>query len=167
MKKEKGLIIAAMAFFLVSGIAACFVRQYRDGQDSGPVPVYVNQHWVLQPQTTEAPEEIPEQQPEEAPVQEAEVKQPETEQEQETGQTQPVYYAFTVRRDISALHIRITPGMDGKILGWLKPGRTGYVLEHGEEWSLVITGTKSGYVYNEYIELEEIPEEDFPAEYRN
>ena len=158
MKKEKGLIIGLMTFFLVSGGAACIVRQYRDGQENVPAPVYVYQNRLL-PQTTKEPEsepeEKPEEKPEEVPVQEEPV-QPEIR-----------YYAFTVRGDISSLNIRIAPGMDGRILGRLMPGQTGYVLEQGEEWSLVTTGAKSGYVNNGYIELEEISEEDFPAEYRD
>ena len=172
MKKEKGLIIAVMAFFLVSGVAACVVRQYREGQENGPAPVYVNQDREPQPQTTEKPEETsvetPEEKPEEMPVQEAESVQSETETEQpETEQPEGVYYAFTVRGDISSLNLRKVPDMDGKILGRLMPEQTGYVLEYGEEWSLVTTGKRSGYVNNRYIELEEISEEDFPAEYRD
>lgn len=170
MKKEKGLIIAVMAFFLVSGAAACIFRQYRDGQENEPAPVYVNQDRDLQPQATEKPEEQPKEE-----QQEAESVQPETEQPEpsdsgaDAGETEEktVYYAFTVRGDISSLNLRTVPGMDGKILGRLMPEQTGYVLEHGEEWSLVTTGKKSGYVNNRYIELEEIPEEDFPAEYRD
>lgn len=156
MKKQKGLIIVAMAFFLISGVAACVIRQYFDRQENGPVPVYVNQHWELQPQTTETPGKITEQTPEEVPAQDPETKPEET-----------VYYAFTVRGDITALHIRLTPGLDGQILGKLKPNEKGYVLERGEEWSLVTTGKKSGYVFNYYIVLEETPEKDFPEEYRN
>lgn len=172
MKKEKGLIIAVMVLFLVSGVAACIFRQYRDGQESGPAPVYVNQDRESQPQTTEKPEEMPEQKseetPEPEPVQESESVQPETETEpSEPEQQVTVYYAFTVRGDISSLNLRSVPDMDGKILGRLMPKQTGYVLEYGEEWSLVTTGKKSGYVNNRYIELEEIPEEDFPAEYRD
>ena len=179
MKKEKGFIIAVMVLFLVSGVAACIFRQYRDGQESGPAPVYVNQDRESQPQTTEKPEEMPEQKseetpgqkpeetPEPEPVQESESVQPETETEpSEPEQQVTVYYAFTVRGDISSLNLRSVPDMDGKILGRLMPKQTGYVLEYGEEWSLVTSGKKSGYVNNRYIELEEIPEEDFPAEYR-
>lgn len=172
MKKEKGLIIAVLVLFLVSGVAACIFKQYRDGQESGPAPVYVNQDRESQPQATEKPEETQEQKPEEKtetePVQETESVQPETEPEQsETGQAASVYYAFTVRGDISSLNLRSVPDMDGKILGRLMPKQTGFVLEYGEEWSLVTTGKKSGYVNNRYIELEKIPEEDFPAEYRD
>lgn len=178
MKKEKGLIIAVMVFFLVSGVAACVVRQYRDGQENGPAPVYVNQDRESQPQTTEKPEEPsleakeekPEEEPEQEkePEQEAESVQPETETEQQgTEQQGSVYYAFTVRGDISSLNLRKVPDMNGKILGRLMPEQTGYVLEYGDEWSLVTTGKKSGYVNNQYIELEEISEEDFPAEYRD
>ena len=180
MKKEKGLIIAVLVLFLVSGVAACMFKQYRDGQESGPAPVYVNQDREAQLQATEKPEETPEQKPEETqeqkpeektetePVQETESVQPEAETEQsESGQAASVYYAFTVRGDISSLNLRSVPDMDGKILGRLMPKQTGYVLEYGEEWSLVTNGKKSGYVNNRYIELEEIPEEDFPAEYRD
>lgn len=174
MKKEKGLIIAVMALFLVSGVAACVVRQYRDGQENEPAPVYVNQDGESQPQATEKPEEAPEQKPEEkseeVPVQEAESVQPEPEtgtEQAEAEQPETVYYAFTVRADISSLNLRKVPDMDGKILGRLMPEQTGYVLEYGDEWSLVTTGKKSGYVNNRYLELEEISEEDFPAEYRD
>lgn len=190
MKKEKGLIIAVMVLFLVSGVAACIFRQYRDGQESGPAPVYVNQDRESQPQTTEKPEDMQEQKSEETQDQKSEgtpgqkpEETTETEPVQETGTEQSgadqsetdqseteqpvsVYYAFTVRGDISSLNLRSVPDMDGKILGRLMPKQTGYVLEYGEEWSLVTTGKKSGYVNNRYIELEEIPEEDFPAEYR-
>ena len=180
MKKEKGLIIAVLVLFLVSGVAACMFKQYRGGQESGPAPVYVNQDREAQLQATEKPEETPEQKPEETqeqkpeektetePVQETESVQPEAETEQsESGQAASVYYAFTVRGDISSLNLRSVPDMDGKILGRLMPEQTGYVLEYGEEWSLVTTGKRSGYVNNRYIGLEESPEEDFPAEYRD
>nr|DAL18210.1 MAG TPA_asm: putative surface protein family protein [Bacteriophage sp.] len=187
MKKEKGLIIAVMVLFLVSGVAACIFKQYRDGQENEPAPVYVNQDRESQPQTTEKTEgtqeqkseETQEQKPEETtetePVQEtgtdqSEAEKPGSEQsgseQSETEQPVSVYYAFTVRGDISSLNLRSVPDMDGKILGRLMPKQTGYVLEYGEEWSLVTNGKKSGYVNNRYIELEEIPEEDFPAEYR-
>ena len=180
MKKEKGFIIAVMVLFLVSGVAACIFKQYRDGQENEPAPVYVNQDRESQPQTTEKPEDMQEQKseetqdqksegtPEPEPVQESESVQPETETEpSEPEQQVTVYYAFTVRGDISSLNLRSVPDMDGKILGRLMPKQTGYVLEYGEEWSLVTNGKKSGYVNNRYIELEEIPEEDFPAEYRD
>lgn len=188
MKKEKGLIIAVLVLFLVSGVAACMFKQYRDGQESGPAPVYVNQDREAQLQATEKPEETPEQKPEETqeqkpeektetePVQEtgtdqSEAEKPGSEQsgseQSETEQPASVYYAFTVRGDISSLNLRSVPDMDGKILGRLMPEQTGYVLEYGEEWSLVTTGKRSGYVNNRYIGLEEIPEEDFPAEYRD
>ena len=176
MKKEKGFIIAVMVLFLASGVAACIFKQYRDGQENEPAPVYVNQDRESQPQTTEKPEEpsleAKEEKPEEELEQEAESVQPETETEQQeteqqgTEQQGSVYYAFTVRGDISSLNLRKVPDMNGKILGRLMPEQTGYVLEYGDEWSLVTTGKKSGYVNNRYIELEEIPEEDFPAEYR-
>lgn len=182
MKKEKGFIIAVMVLFLVSGVAACIFKQYRDGQENEPAPVYVNQDRESQPQTTEKPEDMqdqksegtPGQKPEETtetePVQETGTEQSGADQSEtdqsETEQPVSVYYAFTVRGDISSLNLRSVPDMDGKILGRLMPKQTGYVLEYGEEWSLVTTGKKSGYVNNRYIELEEIPEEDFPAEYR-
>ena len=190
MKKEKGLIIAVMVLFLVSGVAACIFKQYRDGQENEPAPVYVNQDRESQPQTTEKTEGTQEQKPEETqeqksegtsgqkpeettetePVQETGTDQSEAEkpgsEQSETEQPVSVYYAFTVRGDISSLNLRSVPDMDGKILGRLMPKQTGYVLEYGEEWSLVTNGKKSGYVNNRYIELEEIPEEDFPAEYR-
>lgn len=156
-RTRNGLILAAMAFFLVSGIAACAVSLLQGGQDAGPAPVYVKNEKDAEPEKTEeaaVPQETSS--PEETVTVESE----------EAVSEEPQYYTFCVRADISSLNLRALPDMEGKILGRLLPEQTGYVLEKGEEWSLVTTGKKSGYVNNLYIELEEIDETDFPEEYR-
>ncbi len=153
-RTRNGLLLAAAAFFLISGIAACVVSTRQSGQDAGPAPVYVKnekKEAPAVPQGTPAPE----------PVEESAESVP-----QETAAPEEHYYTFCVRSDISSLNLRTLPDLEGKILGRLRPGQTGYVLEKGGEWSLVTTGEKSGYVNNAYIELEEIDIADFPEEYR-
>lgn len=162
-RTRNGLILAAMAFFLVSGIAACVVSLLRGGQDAGPAPVYVKNEKNAEPEKAEETEKTEEVAvPQETPSPEETV----TVESEEAVSEEPQYYTFCVRADISSLNLRTLPDMEGKILGRLLPEQTGYVLEKGEEWSLVTTGKKSGYVNNLYIELEEIDEADFPEEYR-
>lgn len=159
---KNSIILAVMAFFLISGVAACIVSESRK-EDAGPAPVYVKN----EREDAVTPEPIPTSTTESTSESTSEsTAEPTPEPEPESREPEKLYYAFTVRADISSLNLRATPETDGKILGRLLPEQTGYVLEMGEEWSLVTTGKKSGYVSNRYIEPEEISEEDFPEEYR-
>ena len=62
------------------------------------------------------------------------------------------------------LHVRKQPGMDGEIIDYLDPGTTGYVLERGDDWSLVQTSEITGYVSNQYLQFQEIPAEEYLPE---
>ncbi len=79
------------------------------------------------------------------------------------------YYGFSLNNVTSWLNVRKEPKKASAALGQLKPGSTGYVLEQDEEWSLVISadGKIKGYCFNEYLNISEVPESEFPEEYRD
>lgn len=84
--------------------------------------------------------------------------------DQEPAEAEPVYYSFVTLNTKSALHVRIRPGMDAEIISRLAPGTTGYVLEWGDEWSLIQTAEITGYVSNRYLRFQEIPKEEYLPE---
>ena len=78
------------------------------------------------------------------------------------------YYAFSVNKGVSGVRIRKTSDRKSEILGKISAGDSGYVLESGDPRSKIVTedGSLTGYVYNEYITITEIPGKDYPKEYR-
>ena len=145
--KEKAPVIAAMAFFLISGAAACIAKPYLPGQEERLTPVYVRGEAAEPSGAEEQPEATATPAPEEQ-------KEPEA---TATPEPEKKLYTFQVQKGISGLNVREAPGMEAAIIGLLKPGETGDVLEPGEEWSLVTTGKKTGYVSNQYITMQEKP----------
>lgn len=71
------------------------------------------------------------------------------------------YYTFVTVNVKSSLHVRQKPGMDAQIVSRLAPGTSGYVLERGEDWSLIKTSDVTGYVSNRYLQFQEIPKEEY------
>jgi len=116
--------------------------------DSGPLDVY---------------EEEPEPEPEPEAVTEEPVEEPEP---LPTKQ----FYSFVVTTNINRLHVRLEPNMQSKILNYFDKGKEGYVLEPGDEWSLVTDGKITGYCSNAYLNMTEISVDDlpdyFPEEYK-
>ena len=54
--------------------------------------------------------------------------------------------------------------MNAQVIARFSPGITGYVLEKGPVWSLVQSGDVTGYVFNEYLDFQEISKEEYPFE---
>lgn len=79
------------------------------------------------------------------------------------------YYAFGLKDVSSWLNVRKEPKKNSAAIDRLKPGSTGYILEEGEEWSLVISedGKIKGYCFNEYLSIKEVAAADYPEEYRD
>ncbi len=76
------------------------------------------------------------------------------------------YYEFTAINSTTILHMREEPDINSRSIYKLKPGTTGYVLELGDDWSLVTAEEHVGYCSNEYLNMREIPEEEYPEELR-
>lgn len=157
MNKDRGIILAAILFLLVSSSAVGVLRYVMDNKKETTPSV----DWSI-PDTaevskeTEMVEEPPKVEPE--PAKEPYIEESDTEKEQS-------YYRFTVSTVKSFLNCRATPDKKGKVVGRLKSGTQGYVLETGDDWTLITTGKVTGYVSGEYIELEEISKEEFPKDY--
>lgn len=157
MNKDRSIILAAILFLLVSGSAVGVLRYVMDNKKETTLSV----DWSI-PDTTEVPKET--ETVEEPPKVESEpAKEPYIE-ESYTEEKQS-YYRFTVAALKSFLNCRATPDKKGKVVGRLKSGAQGYVLETGDDWILITTGKVTGYVSGEYIELEEISKEEFPKDY--
>lgn len=71
------------------------------------------------------------------------------------------YYTFVTANVRNGLRVRLQPGMDGQIISRLVPGTSGYVLERGEDWSLIKTSDVTGYVSNRYLQFQEISKEEY------
>ncbi|SEF38965.1 SH3 domain-containing protein [Butyrivibrio sp. Su6] len=77
-----------------------------------------------------------------------------------------VYYSYVTNNTESNLRVREEPSLNAKVLKRLYPGSKGYVLEKDDEWCKVVaSGDTIGYCSTEFLDLEEIAKEDFPAEY--
>ena len=76
------------------------------------------------------------------------------------------YYEFTAINAHTILHMREEPDIKSKSIYKLKPGTKGYVLEVGDDWSYVTAEEHAGYCSNEYLNMREIPEEEYPEELR-
>ena len=79
------------------------------------------------------------------------------------------YYGFALKDVSSWLNVRKEPKKSAAILDRLKPGSTGFILEEGDEWSLVLSedGKIKGYCFNEYLSIREVDAADYPEEYRD
>ncbi|MCR5748232.1 MAG: SH3 domain-containing protein [Lachnospiraceae bacterium] len=74
------------------------------------------------------------------------------------------YYAFTSNNSEGKLRMRSEPNAESTIMYELNPGTEGYIIELGDEWSLVYANDHKGYCSNEFLTLREIPEEEYPEE---
>lgn len=88
--------------------------------------------------------------------------EPSTTEEPASPANEGPYYSFTTLNTKSSLHVRKAPGMDAEIIARLSPNTTGYVIEKGDEWSLITTGDITGYSSNRYLQFQEIPKEEYP-----
>ena len=62
-----------------------------------------------------------------------------------------LHYTYIASHRIGRLFIRNGPSLDNDIIGFMKPGSTGDVLELGDEWSLIQYEGTQGYTFNGYL----------------
>lgn len=160
MKKSQTILIGILIFYIAAGIfAALFFFKNGSLLSHRLTPDTA----VISSSVVGTIDEKPEEEPVPEPViAEEPVPEPETAPEPEVPRA---YYKCTVATSRQRLNIRKVPDMNGEILGRLKKGAVAYILELGDEWSLITTGEYTGYCFNEYLQIDEIPKEEFPAEY--
>lgn len=169
MKKSKFSMIAVMAFYIAAGVLACTFFFLRGSSLSGEEASARTELYDIKPQLSQASETEPAptpeaSQPETSPAEsEYAQSEPETSEAEISDTTEaPKYYAFTTLNFKGNLHVREAASMNAKIIARFTPGISGYVIELGPTWSLVTSGDITGYVFNEYLEFTEIPEEEYP-----
>lgn len=80
------------------------------------------------------------------------------------------FYRLKTATKKQILHLREKPSLSAPILYRMPIGTPGYVLSKGEDWSFIVAETKdgieTGFAANRYMNMEEIPPEEVPEEYR-
>lgn len=79
----------------------------------------------------------------------------------DTSETEP-RYKYTASHSSQRLFIRDGASMRAKIIGSLQPGESGEVISIGDSWVLLKYGDIEGYVFKEYLSLEELPQSADP-----
>ncbi len=160
ISKTEYPFLLALAFYTLAGVIALCLFTGRREPPAPAVSAALEEEpdtlYDIRPQLTETPKAEPEPEP---IVSEPE---PAPEPESEPADTQPEhYYAFTTVTPVRKLHVRTAPSLDAKIIARLPKGTTGFILEPGEKWSKVQTPDVTGYCYNKYLEIREIPKEEY------
>lgn len=174
MKKGQNLLFITLLFYLLAGSCACvlfYVKSEKSRETMMPDAMNERVIGTIDPEENSEEiaietEEVQDAGDEEtAAAAESETEAlPEPETEEETAQKK--YYKFSTVNKKGGLRVREAPSMEAETSAKLPPSTTGYVLEQGTVWSLITTGDVTGYAFNEYLKLEEIPEEEFPKQYR-
>lgn len=60
------------------------------------------------------------------------------------------------------LFIRKSPSTEGEVLGVLWTGQSGEIIDIGDEWVLLKYGDIEGYVFKEFLIIEELPQSEDP-----
>lgn len=159
MKKNKFFLFSVMSFYVVAGVLACCFFFLRGSSLSGNAAVTQPDLYEIKPELSQAavPEttEI---------IMETTAAEPESTSEPVETEPERVYYSFTTLNINGPLHVREAASMNAQVIARFSPGITGYVLEKGPVWSLVQSGDIAGYVFNEYLDFQEIPKEEYPFE---
>ena len=76
------------------------------------------------------------------------------------SQTEGKYYSFVTKSSIN-LMMREYGDIKARVVGQLKPGQTGVIIEKGEEWSRLFAKGTIGYSITDALNIEEISREEF------
>ena len=171
MKKSKLSMAAVMAFYIAAGILACTVFFLQGSSLTGEEASAQTELYDIKPQLSQASQPADS----DATASQPETSLAESESAPEMSEAahsesaddieeETRYYSFVTLNFAGNLHVRETASINGKIIARFPPGVTGYVIERGPAWSLVTSGDITGYVFNEYLEFQEIPEEEYPLQ---
>lgn len=101
---------------------------------------------------------------EEPSVTKEEPKEETTTEEAVVDPDRKIYKYTVVARN---LHKRSGPSVDTPVLGILKKGSTGYVIDPGESFSLCKIGDEYAFLSNKYLKMEEVDPSEVPEEIRS
>ncbi len=171
----KQFLVALVIVFLASGTFAGYLysKQNRNQPNEDLISRAEAEQMVADAiasyQSAAVPEEEPvaeepvvEEPPAEEPVAEPVAEEPPA---QSTPATEkPKYYRFTVGTLKDDQNIRRTPG--GEIVGKAPKGTQGYIVQLGDEWSLVYINGQVEYMATRYLTLQQIKKSEYPKALR-
>ena len=149
---RKVAFITMLLLYLSAGICACVCIYLPDWQTASATqkPVQASISAPVKPEETEevipALPEIPV-----VPEETLSVEIP------EPAPAKEPQYTYTAIHKSQRLFIRDNASIEATIIGYLKPGASGEVISIGETWVLLKHEDLEGYVFKEYLDLQEIP----------
>ena len=91
------------------------------------------------------------------------VAEPSESPETPSAQKEEVKYRGIADQDKGKrLFIRKSPSTEGEVLGVLWTGQSGEIIDIGDEWVLLKYGDIEGYVFKEFLIIEELPQSADP-----
>ncbi len=167
MKQNRFLFFAVAALYVAAGVLACGLLFLKGSSMSlnGRVKAKDMALYDIKPNLAPS-KESKEAIAEETKSEEAEdgSQSAQAVSEDENQQQSHRYLSFTVVPIRTFLHVRKTDSMEAEILYHLYSGETGIVLESSSPcWSHIKTSQGEGYAFNEYLDLQEIPREEYEA----
>ena len=85
--------------------------------------------------------------------------------ESTSDEPEKMFFKFMVTTRVHNLRIREAGSLTAKVIGKMPKGVTGYILEVGDEWSLVKYDDIIGYSNNKYLDIVQIAKEDLPEDF--
>lgn len=98
-----------------------------------------------------------------AQAEQEQIAEPSDSSETPSAQKEEVKYRGIADQDKGKrLFIRKSPSTEGEVLGVLWTGQSGEIIDIGEEWVLLKYGDIEGYVFKEFLIIEELPQSEDP-----
>lgn len=173
--KRKTAFIIMICLYLVTGAAACAILFSSGLRSSIPAVSADSSAQTELPEATDpsaqtesseatdpsAQAELPEAADSSAGPEQ--VAEPSESPETPSAQKEEVKYRGIADQDKGKrLFIRKSPSTESEILGVLWTGQSGEILDIGEEWVLLKYGDIEGYVFKEFLIIEELPQSADP-----
>ena len=152
VRRDNLLFTAALCFYIIAGMLTLGLFLLNGSAPSRQASRTQSSLYDIRPELKGMTDTSPDVPPEQAA------------EENEVLDTEEVhYYVFTATNISNFLNVRKEPDPDAEIIYRMPPGTTGYVLERGESWSLIQTADVIGYSYNDYLDFQEVSEDEYLA----
>ena len=163
--KRKTAFIIMICLYLVTGAAACAILFSSGLRSSIPA---VSADPSAQTELPEAADPSVQTESSEATDSSAQAEQEQIAESSDSSETPSAQKAEVKYRGIAdqdkgkRLFIRKSPSTEGEVLGVLWTGQSGEIIDIGDEWVLLKYGDIEGYVFKEFLIIEELPQSADP-----
>lgn len=175
--KRKTAFIIMICLYLVTGAAACAIL-FSSGLRSSIPAVSADPSAQtelpeaadpsVQTESSEATDPSAQTESSEATDSSAQAEQEQIAESSDSSETPSAQKAEVKYRGIAdqdkgkRLFIRKSPSTEGEVLGVLWTGQSGEIIDIGDEWVLLKYGDIEGYVFKEFLIIEELPQSADP-----